>query len=336
MVQQNSTLTAGSQNAVGFQLTNQGTSSIYSPTFSLSVGSPIVIASTGSSVPALQLDPGKATTFNVVLTSGPSATIGIYSGTLTVTFTDSNGASHTQTFPLSFTLKGTVILILQNTAVSQTTTGFTVTGSILNEGTVPAYYASLSGLLGVNVGTPVYMGEIDPNTPLPFSVTIPYIAPTTTTTTTSTGINSSGTVNSTTTVSNSAVTSRTLTGSFSRNSSFFTGGPGTFGGSRASSGANGSVSIVLTLSYKDGFSANQVYAFTVPTAIKTVSQLVGGGGTVTTTKTTSSVDYTTYIAYGVVAAVAVTFVAGAFLLRRYRSKRLANMPHEDIEEKSVI
>ena len=347
VVQVNSTLAAGAQNAVGFQLTNQGTASIYSPTFSLTIGSPIVVASTGSSVPASQLDPGKATTFDVVLTSGPSATIGIYSGTLTVIFTDSNGASHTQTFPLSFTLKGTVILILQNTAVSQTTTGFSVTGSILNEGTVPAYYASLTGLFGLNVGTAVYMGEIDPNSPAPFSVTIPYIATTgstTTTSTTSAASNLTGTGSSTTSVSSSTTsasvsvsTSRTFTGSFSRNGTFVTGGPGTFGGTRPSTGANGSASIVLSLNYKDGFSANQVYTFSVPTTVKTASQLVGGGGAITTTtKTTTSVDYTSYVAYGVVAAIVVIFVAGAFLLRRYRSKRLANMPQQDFEEKSVI
>ncbi len=346
VVQVNSTLAAGSQNPAGFQLTNQGTASIYSPTFSLNVGSPIVVASTGSSVPAPQLDPGKATTFDVVLTSGPSAAIGVYSGTLTVTFTDSNGASHTQTFPLSFTLKGTVILILQNTLVSQTTTGFTVTGSILNEGTVPAYYASLTGLFGPNVGTAVYIGEVDPNTPAPFSVTIPYIAATASTTTTTSTTSAASSLNGTgfsTTASSSTSstfisvsTSRTLTGSFSRNSSFVPGGAGTFGVGRTSTGANASASIVLTLNYKDGFSANQVFAFTVPTTVKTASQLVGAGGTVTTTKTTTSVDYTTYVAYGAVAAVAVTIVVGGFLMRRYRSKRFANMPQQDIEEKSVI
>ena len=92
---------------------------------------------------------------------------------------------------------------------------------------------------------------------------------------------------------------------------------------------------MLTLSYKDGFSANQVYSFSIPTTVKTASQLVGNGGTVTTTTQTASVDYTSYVAYGVVAAVAATIVAGGFLLRRYRSKRLANVPQE-MEEKSVI
>ena len=35
----------------------------------------------------------------------------------------------------------------------------------------------MSGVLGATSATPVYLGEIDPNTPLPFSVTIPFVAP---------------------------------------------------------------------------------------------------------------------------------------------------------------
>ncbi len=337
VAQQNSTVVAGSQTSAAFELTNQGTASIYSPTFTLTVDSPLVIASLGSDVPTSALAAGKTATFVAHITSGPSATEGIYSGTLTVAFTDSTGASHTQSFPVVFTLEGTVILVLQNEAVSQTTTGFTVTGSILNEGSVPAYYASVSGLLGVNTATPVYMGEIDPNTPLPFSVTIPFTAPTTLTATNSTTtLNSTSASTASTTRSVNSSRTGSFTNVFSRNGSLVSGFAGGIAGGRAASGANGTTLIVVTLTYKDGFSNNQAQSFTVPTTVKTASQLSGGGGTFTAPKATSTTSYLTYIAYGVVGAVVVILVVGAVLLRRYRGKRLADMPQQDAGEKSVI
>jgi hypothetical protein len=327
--QQNSTIIAGSQTAAAFQLANQGTAPIYSPTFSLAVASPLVLASIGSPVSMSELDPGKSVTFVAQVTSGPSATAGIYSGTLSVTFADSSGASHTQSFPVGFTLEGTIILVLQNTAVTQTATGFTVTGSILNEGSVAAYYASVTGLLGANTATPVYLGEIDPNTPLPFSVTIPFAAPTANATTTA-----PKTANSTSSSVSTSVTSRAFpgrAGNFTRNGSSPAGFPGFF--NRTASA--GSVTIAIALSFKDGFSKTQLQSFTVPTTVKSASQLASGR-TPTTQGASSGVSELTYIAYGVVAAVGATVVVGAFMLRRYRAKKFANLPAEQRGEQSVI
>ena len=330
LAQENSTVVAGSQTSAAFQLTNHGTAPIYLPTFTLNVGSVIVIASTGSPVPVSELDPGKNTTFSAVLTSGPSATAGIYAGTLTVSFTDSNGASHTQSFPVAFTLEGTVILVLQDTTVTQSSTGFTVTGSILDEGSASAYYASVSGLLGVNFATPVYIGEIDPNSPVPFSVTIPFTAPA--------SVATSG--SSTTTsrsFSRSFNSSRTTSGNFTLPANFSVpGGFAGFGGlGNRSSGGGASVDIAISLTFKDSFGNNKVQAFTVPTTEKTASQLFGGGVS-TTTQVSSGPDYLTYLAYGVVAAVAVVLVAGALMLRRYRARRLPNLPGQEREEPAVI
>jgi hypothetical protein len=348
VVQQNSTVTAGSQISAGFQLTNQGTAPIYSPTFSLTVGSPLVLASIGTPNPTAELDPGKSANFVAQVTSGPSATAGIYSGTLTVTFTDSNGASHTQTFPVGFTLQGTIILILQNTAVTQTATGFTVTGSILNEGSASIYYASISGLLGVNTATPVYLGEIDPNTPLPFSVTIPFAAPTTLSTNSSTSSTSAasatGTATTTTSTNSSSRSgfpsiSFTRTGTGSRS---FSGAPGGFGGfpgivngTRVGAASAGAATIAITLTFKNSFSQNQAQAFSVATTVKTASQLPGGASTAVTTTPSSNAELKD-IAYGVVAAVAATLFVGAFMVRRYRAKKLASLPPEHRGEQSVI
>ena len=336
VTQANSTLSAGSQTATSFTLANDGTATIYSPTFSLTVGSPVVLASIGSPVPAAQIGPGGNATFTAHVTSGPSAASGIYSGTLTVTFTDSSGTSHSQAFPVSFTLEGTIILILQNTAVSQTATSFTVTGTILDEGSASAYYASISGLLGVNSATPVYLGEIDPNTPLPFSVTIPFTAPTTiATSTTASAASGSSTTTSRSSFSRSFNFSRTISGNFTLPGNFSV--PGGFAGfgNRTSAGAGTSVDIAISLSFKDSFGNNKVQAFTVPTTVKTASQL-GTGLPTTVSSSSSSDDQLKDIAYGVVAVVAATVVIGGFMARRYRARRLASLPPEQRGEQSVI
>jgi hypothetical protein len=347
VTQQNSTVVAGAQTAASFELTNQGTSSIYSPTFSLSVASPLVLASIGSPVPTTQLDPGKTAAFVARVTSGPSAAAGIYSGTLTVAFTDSNGASHTQSFPVGFTLQGTIILILQNTAVTQTATGFTVTGSILNEGSVSIYYASIMGLLGVNTATAVYLGQIDPNTPLPFSVTIPFTAPATTTATTATTATNS-TIGATSGSSTSTSVTRTssasrssigpggnFTRTFSVNNTFPGGFPGITNGTRSGAVSAGPATIAITLSFKDSFGTTRVQPFTIPTTVRSASQL--SGGLTTTVQTTSSSNSELIdIAYGVVAAVAATLVVGAFMLRSHRAKKFASLPPENRGEQSVI
>jgi hypothetical protein len=346
VTQQNSTITAGSQTSAAFVVANDGSATISSPTFSLSVNSPLVIASVGSPIPVPEVEPGSTATFVAQITSGPSATPGIYSGTLTVVFSDSSGASHTQTFPLSFTLEGTVILILQDTAVSQTATGFTVTGSILNEGSVAVYYASITGLLGVNSATPVYMGEIDPDTPLPFSVTIPFTAPVTvtTTTTSSTSANGSSSATSTSTTTSTVTGSRSFTGfagGFNRTTlgnGTLTGFPGLLTGTLGIAGSTGAgaATIALTLSYKDTFGNVKTQGFSVATTIKTASQLGDGSATTFSTGKTSGNDDLTDIAYGVVALVAATFVVGALMLRRYRKNKFASMPQESRGEQSVI
>jgi hypothetical protein len=342
--QSNSTVVAGTETGASFQLRNEGTAAIYSPTFALSVSSPLVLASISSSTPVSELGPGANATFLAQVTSSPSATAGIYSGTVTVTFTDSNGATHTQSFPVEFTLQGTIILILQDEAVSQTTTGFTVTGSILDEGTASAYYVSVSGLLGLNTATPVYLGEIDPNTPLPFSVTIPFTAPATLTST-STSATSTRAGTSTTSASSSSSAfpgnfNRTLIGNtsrtFSRNGSFPAGGfPGGFLNGTRGAGSGTSANIAISLTFKDTFGDNKVQAFTVPTTVKTAAELSGGLGTTTSTASSSNAELKD-IAYGVVAVVAATLIVGAFMTRRYRSKRRASLPSDQRGEQSVI
>ncbi|MDG6910617.1 MAG: hypothetical protein JRN08_09630, partial [Nitrososphaerota archaeon] len=52
-------------------------------------------------------------------------------------------------------------------------TGVTVTGTVINEGTASAYYAQAEASIRGAVSPGDYIGEIDANTPLSFSVSVP-------------------------------------------------------------------------------------------------------------------------------------------------------------------
>jgi len=178
LTQVNDSLVVGTEADIAFILKNVGEGTIYSPALSLSASSPIVVTN-GSGVGFVpQLQPGQSTAYDVVVGSSPSATPGVYEGAITVTYTDANGGQHAQNFPVGFVLLGRVQFVIQDAQVSQTTTSVTVSGSLLNEGATSAYYAEVSGQVGSErVQNSSYVGEVDTNTPTPFTLVLSYPAP---------------------------------------------------------------------------------------------------------------------------------------------------------------
>jgi len=95
---------------------------------------------------------------------------------VTITYLGQTGTEMSATFISGLVLVGTIDLVVQSPQVTQGNTTLSVSGEILNEGFSSAYYASVTGSIGGARGTSQadYVGEIDPNTPVPFSLTIPY------------------------------------------------------------------------------------------------------------------------------------------------------------------
>jgi hypothetical protein len=179
MSQMSDSVVAGTLSTVSFEVRNAGTGTIYSPTFSLSTSSPLVVMRISSS-PESSLGPGQTETLTAVVSASPSATPGVYGGEFSVSFADQSGAQHTQSFSAGLVLSGTVRLVVQDEVVSQTVTSLTVSGSLLNEGGTSAYYAQVTGSVQGSRNsnaTAYYAGEIDPNTPVSFTITIPLSAP---------------------------------------------------------------------------------------------------------------------------------------------------------------
>jgi len=176
----------GQPSPVSFQVNNTGTAPIYSPRFVLSVPSPLTIASNSTfRAPALVLYPGQSVDYLASISAGPSAGLGAYSGTLTVTFTDQFGVSRSVNFATSFVVSGTTILHLEGVQITQSYGNVTVAGNIVDNGTSPASYMVINGTIG-SVGSsqsaPLgtgsqYIGTVSPKTPSFFTFTIPVTSP---------------------------------------------------------------------------------------------------------------------------------------------------------------
>jgi len=172
-------LLTGVTSPVAFAVKNTGGAPIFDPTFDLTVSSPLVIMSNSTyTINDGEIGAGQSQTYEAGISSSPSASAGVYDGSLTVSYTNQYGISNSQTIQVGFVLTGTIDLIIQDETVTQGTGNLTVSGSLLDEGTASAYYATITGASNSttrgNAGPADYIGEIDPNTPVPFSTTVPY------------------------------------------------------------------------------------------------------------------------------------------------------------------
>ncbi len=177
-----STVVAGVPTNVTFVLSNEGAASIYSVSFSVNAPSPLVVMGNSPSPVLTVVQPGHNASYTVTLESSPSSTLGVYAGTVTVSYVDLDGNQHTQTYSVGLTLTGSIDIVVQDETVTQASSSVTVSGSLLNEGGASAYYLQVSGKVdnaSANSESPDYVGEVDPNTPTPFTLVIPYSAPST-------------------------------------------------------------------------------------------------------------------------------------------------------------
>lgn len=173
-----SEVNVGVQSEVSFEVEDVGPPSLLSPVLSLAVSSPLVVIRNSSyAVPGGVLEPGDSIVYDALVGSGTSASPGFYTASVTVTYIDQSGATKSATVSTALVLTGTIDLVVQSPEVTQGNTTLSVSGEILNEGFSSAYYATVTGsIVGVKGTSQAdYVGEIDPNTPVPFSLTLNYI-----------------------------------------------------------------------------------------------------------------------------------------------------------------
>ncbi|MEM0140909.1 MAG: hypothetical protein QXN66_02585 [Thermoplasmatales archaeon] len=157
------------------QVLNIGNSTVYSPV--VSIAAPSGFSITGSSIfyyPGLALPSGSSFNVSVMISSPPSISQGAYSSTVNIQYYNSTGALQTKTFTVGFLALAPVSLIVQSLSENASGNNITVSGTLLDEGSGSAYYLTLKALFtqqNISSYGEMYLGEIDSNTPTPFSIT---------------------------------------------------------------------------------------------------------------------------------------------------------------------
>lgn len=125
------------------------------------------------------VEPGQTIWFMPYITTGPSTPEGGYGSTLSVSYSNSNGAQETDSYPIGFAVASRVSIITDGVSVSSSginSSSITVSGSLIDQGSGNAYYATVYAYMTRN-GTIVssnssYVGEVLTDSPTPFSFTV--------------------------------------------------------------------------------------------------------------------------------------------------------------------
>jgi hypothetical protein len=182
------TLTAGFNNNVTITATNSYSSysiypsgKIYDVDLAVSVAAPLqLVGDNHWHYDSIELKQSVSISFQVYAPT--SAAGSSYDGSVTLTYRQLGDISYTQeSHSIGFSVQGWVNLILYGIQVTppSTTPGgnATVSGNLLNSGNLAAYNANVtvqSEALAPGATTSVFLGEVDPNIPRPFSLLVTY------------------------------------------------------------------------------------------------------------------------------------------------------------------
>ncbi len=178
-------LTAGFNNTVTVTVVNNysGYIAIYDLGLAVSLPSGLTLVGTGGSWQYDSLPYGQSVTvsFQVYAPSSSSGTS--YSGTLTLTYKQLGDVSYTtETHTLAFAVTGYINLVVYGVLLSPGLVSpggnTTISGNVLNNGNLASYNANVTIESPVIVPGPqnsVFLGEVDPTIPRPFSVLVVFV-----------------------------------------------------------------------------------------------------------------------------------------------------------------
>ncbi|MBM3898098.1 MAG: hypothetical protein FJ358_06215 [Thaumarchaeota archaeon] len=177
-------LLAGSVNPMSIKIKNTGNQQLSAVQATLSFAassgsSPLILASGSPTYSFNQIAAGGEAEIKPTIFATLAAADASYQLQIQVIYTDAGGYQHTDTKSFGLSVRGKIVLETQSLSVvpvSPTPGGnVTVVGNLLNKGTVVARYTEAkvltSGPIRPNQGSNQYLGDVDPNTPVPFSVT---------------------------------------------------------------------------------------------------------------------------------------------------------------------
>ena len=105
---------------------------------------------------------------------------------LTVSYSDNYGSTYSENYGIGFVIRGKIVLrvygIIINPEAPRAGEKFSISGTILNVGNVKAMFTNVSlmpnPILTLDYESSSYIGDVDPNSPVPFTLTA-YIKPNT-------------------------------------------------------------------------------------------------------------------------------------------------------------
>ena len=178
-------LTAGFNNTVTVTVVNNysGYVAIYDVGLDVSLPSGLTLVGSGGTWQFDSISYGQSVTVSFQVYAPSSSAGTSYSGTLTVSYKQLGDVSYTtETHSLAFSVTGYINLVAYNILLSPdvVTPGgnTTVSGNVLNNGNLASYNANVTVESPALVPGPqnsVFLGEVDPTIPRPFSVLIVFV-----------------------------------------------------------------------------------------------------------------------------------------------------------------
>jgi uncharacterized membrane protein len=178
-------LVAGFNNTVTVTVVNNysGYVAIYDVGLTVSLPSGLNLVGTGGTWQYNSILYGQGVSIAFQVYAPSSAAGSSYSGTLTVTYKQLGDVSYTsETHSLTFSVTGYINLVVYGVLLSPglVTSGgnTTVSGNVLNDGNLASYNANVTVESPAIVPGPqnsVFLGEVDPTIPRPFSVLIVFV-----------------------------------------------------------------------------------------------------------------------------------------------------------------
>jgi len=181
-----SVLTAGQVNSLPIIIRNVGTGVANSLSISVSLqalsattgSAPVVIEGTDATWYVQNLNAGSNVTLDPQVFASTDAMDKAYVVQISLNYRDSVGTVRDEVHSIGFSVQGSIIIVVQSAFISPIPVGaggnITVSGNILNEGNVAAMYTNATAIVEPPFetldGSSIYLGELDPNTPLPFSL----------------------------------------------------------------------------------------------------------------------------------------------------------------------
>lgn len=168
-------------NRLELKIINTGSAPAYAVTATLSLPNlPVALDSQDNIEYYGAIEPRRPASFTRNVTVSPLAVEAAYQATLTLAYKDVYGQSRSEVHGIGFRIQGSVNIEIQNDEVIPSTVGaggnITITGDLFNRGDVRAQFTEVT----VRVAYPLiptiesrqYVGAIDPDTLVPFSLNL--------------------------------------------------------------------------------------------------------------------------------------------------------------------